>query len=265
MSRFHHTLIAFAAAALAVLVAVPAPVRIWCLAGLGIGLVAAMAIGVALPGLQFYCMSICRGPVGGKRVALTFDDGPDPESTPVVLDALKEQNARATFFCVGERVKANPELARRMVDEGHLIGNHSYRHAWWTNFMMGSGLRREIEGARDAIEQAVGVRTRYYRSPMGLTNPHLAGALKASHHTHVAWDVRGLDRRPPTAHHVVTRVMDRVRDGSIVALHDGGVDAGGTAEIVRGVVAELRARDYRLVRLDELLEDGSVPGAVEEG
>ena len=122
--------------------------------------------------LGMFCPVIWRGRVGKKLVALTFDDGPDPLTTPLLLDYLREERIAATFFCIGKKVDAHPEIARRIVEEGHLIANHTYHHFWWTSLMWSGTLEREVSRTQEAIERATGVKPRYMRPPMGMTNPH---------------------------------------------------------------------------------------------
>ena len=191
-----------------------------------------------------------------RVVALTFDDGPDPDATPRVLDVLRERGVRATFFLVGERAEAHAAVARRIVDDGHDVGNHSHRHAWFTNFLAAGPLRREYRRAADAIEQAAGRRPVTLRPPVGLTNPlyrKLGGALGV---TIVGWDARGLDRSPllsNDADNVVDRVMGRVRAGSVILLHDAGGDADLTVRTVTQLLDALAASGIRVVPLAELI------------
>src|SRR5262249_29497062 len=143
--------------------------------------------------LGMFCPVTWRGRVGNRRVALTFDDGPDPHTTPLLLGYLKEQNIRATFFCIRKRVDAHPEIAKRIVDEGHVIGNHTYNHHWWTALMWGNELAEEIGKTQEAIRRATGVTSVYMRPPMGMTNPHYARVLHRSGMELIGWDVRSLD------------------------------------------------------------------------
>jgi len=255
MTRFLLTTLAAAAALVVVGVTCAGPTRLWLWAGVGAVYLAFMVVAVSSVKLGFFCKAVCRGAPGRARVALTFDDGPDPHATPALLDALRLHQVPATFFCVGRAVLENRDLIRRTFGEGHLVANHTMRHAWWTNFLAGRPLQREIEAASDAIRDVLGAPPRYFRSPAGLTNPHLAGALKRAGLTLVGWDVRGLDTCGGRPERVVRRVLKKTRDGSIVVLHDGGAKPGRLLEIAGGVIAALRARGFSLVRLDELLDE----------
>jgi peptidoglycan/xylan/chitin deacetylase (PgdA/CDA1 family) len=202
--------------------------------------------------LGMFCPVMCRGRVGEKRVALTFDDGPDPHVTPLLMDYLREQNIRATFFCIGKNVDAHPEIAKRIVEEGHVIGNHTYNHYWWTPLMWGSELSREIGQTQEAIRRATGVTPVYMRPPMGMTNPHFARVLQRLGLRMIGWNVRSLDTRKPVRE-VIQRVMKQTKDGSIVLLHDGSMPAEELMEIVRGAVKGLRVRGLEFETVDRMI------------
>jgi peptidoglycan/xylan/chitin deacetylase (PgdA/CDA1 family) len=248
LSPFHiATALAIAAAAAAVWSG-----RLWLAASVLTAYAVMFALGVAFIRMNFFCAARCRGRRGGNFLTLTFDDGPDPAATPALLDTLRDLRVPAAFFCVGERVRMQPELARRIVREGHVIGNHSLRHGWWTNLLFGRRLREELLGAQEAIRAATGVTPRYYRSPVGLTNTQLGAALRRADLLLVGWDVRALDRGAPRDK-VVQRILRLARDGSIILLHDGGARPEVLTGLVRDVVAQLRARGYSFVGLDEML------------
>jgi len=188
------------------------------------------------------------------QIALTFDDGPDTAATPLLLDMLKQYGVRATFFCIGELASEHPEILRRIAAEGHLIGNHTFKHEWWTNFLFGRYLRSEIQRAQEAIRMAAGMTPEYFRSPMGLSNPHLGKALRLAGLALVGWDVRAFDRRSDPRE-AVARVLERARDGSIIALHDGGIPPARMVAAVEGIISGLRAKGYKLVHLEDLLDN----------
>jgi peptidoglycan-N-acetylglucosamine deacetylase len=212
----------------------------------------AIGCGVWFIRLGMFCPVTCRGRVGDNRVALTFDDGPDPVATPLLLDYLRDQNIRATFFCIGKNVDAHPQIAKRIVDEGHVIGNHTYNHHWWTSLMWGGELSEEMGKTQEAIRRATGVIPVYMRPPMGMTNPHFHRVLHRLGLKMIGWDVRSLDTRKPVAE-VIKRVIRQAKAGSIVLLHDGSVPAKGLMEIVRGVVAGLRGKGMEFETVDRMI------------
>ena len=166
--------------------------------------------------LNFFVKATCRGDATAKRVALTFDDGPDPVATPNLLKVLKRHEIKAAFFPIGTKTRDYPEIIKQIDQEGHILGNHSFRHAWWTNFLISGALDREIRMAQEAIEAAIGKVPAYFRPPMGLTNPHLRRELKKHGLSVVGWDVRPFDIRTSTEK-VIKRVLKKIRNGSIIA------------------------------------------------
>jgi len=186
------------------------------------------------------------------KVALTFDDGPDPRATPELLELLKREEVPATFFCIGRNVTAYPEIAARIGAEGHLLANHSYTHPWYISMLGKWALGQELERTQDAIAAAARVRPKYFRPPSGTTGPHFAGALKRAGMTLVGWDVRSLDTVTP-AEKAVERIVRLAKDGSIIVLHDGGAPAGKVVEIVSAAIRELRARGFGFERVDRLI------------
>lgn len=158
---------------------------------------------------------------GAGRVAITIDDGPDREVTPRVLDILQSAGARATFFCIGERVTANPELSREIVARGHRIENHSQSHGHHFSLLGSSGMRREIESAQQSISAVTGQRPRFFRAPAGLRNPFLQPVLAGLGLQLVSWTRRGFDTVTRDADAVYARLATGLSSEDILLLHDG--------------------------------------------
>jgi len=153
-------------------------------------------------------------------VAITIDDGPDPEVTSRVLDLLDEHDARATF-CIGERVERHPALARAIVARQHEIGNHTYRHLMRFSLLGPRGVAQEIARAQEAIGVATGEVARFFRAPAGLRNPFLEPALTRANLQLVSWTRRGFDTVNRSAGRVLDSLTRDLRDGDILLLHDG--------------------------------------------
>ena len=190
-----------------------------------------------------------------QEVALTFDDGPHPDVTPRVLDLLAGAGARATFFCIGRRAEAYPELTAEIVRRGHRIENHSHTHPHLFACYAWGALRREIERAQDAIERTAGRRPRLFRAPAGLRNPFLDGVLYRSGLRLVSWTRRGFDAvgRDPAA--TARHLLQGLAAGDILLLHDGSTlrERGGNRqvlEVLPRVLDALAARGYRSVPIE---------------
>jgi peptidoglycan-N-acetylglucosamine deacetylase len=221
------------------------------------------AAGVTFIQMQFFCPAVCRRAPGHSRIALTFDDGPDPRVTPALLDLLARKKVPAAFFCIGKYVTAHPALAARIAAEGHLLANHTYNHKWSTVLMRRTGLTSEIAQTQSAIQQATGITPAHFRPPIGLTNPHYASVLKQMNLTMVGWSVRSLESVFSTAN--VLRRIRRARDGGIILLHDRGDSPDRLLEIVLTAIHEAQARGLTFERLDRLIDNSLAPVVRGEG
>lgn len=209
------------AACLALLVARP---HWWpALAGIVIANHAALALIGLWPKSRLLGPNMLRLPEAAARrgeVALTFDDGPDAEVTPRVLDLLDRHEAKASFFCIGEKAAAHPELVREIVRRGHSVENHSLRHPAIFGFLGPRALRAEIGAAQQAIAAAAGEPPLYFRSPMGIRSPLLDPVMARLGLTYVTWTRRGFDTvaRDPAA--VLARLVRGLSAGDVLLLHD---------------------------------------------
>lgn len=200
---------------------------------------------------SWYLRMRCRARRAGRRVALTFDDGPDPQRTPAVLDLLARQGVRATFFVVGARAEAHPELVRRMVAEGHVVGNHSYTHSW--RFPLRS-LGRTVEELRrtgEMLHRITGRQPRLFRPPFGVTNPTIARAVRRLGLDPVGWSIRSLDTMGQSPERVAARILRRLHPGAVILLHDR---CAGSERLVGLLVEGLRSRGLEPVTLPELFD-----------
>jgi peptidoglycan-N-acetylglucosamine deacetylase len=224
-------------------------------AGLSV-LASAVLISSLYPQLGAFGPVVVGGQPGRQRVALTFDDGPDPEWTPRVLDLLRAADAHATFFVVGRRVDAAPELAARIVSEGHQLAHHSHSHRWELMFRR-SALLADYDRASDSVAIASG-HPRFYRPPVGIVAPEVMDVVASRGARLVAWSLRPYDTQTDDADRLRSRLKSKVRDGSIVLLHDGvlrGDRRPVVVDALAGVLEDLAARDLKPVTVSELLEE----------
>jgi len=162
-----------------------------------------------------------RLPGARAEVALTIDDGPDPEVTPAVLDLLAAHGARATFFCIAERARAQPALVRRIVAAGHSVQNHSLHHLHHFSMMGPHALAREIGDAQALLADLTGTPPHCFRAPAGLRNPLLDPVLHSLGLHLASWTRRGYDTRTADAAVVLQRLQRGLAAGDILLLHDG--------------------------------------------
>jgi len=224
------------------------------LAWLALGLVylGIATYGVASLGSGLFGAAFTRGSGAHPEVALTFDDGPDPRATPALLDLLRSRGVAAAFFCVGERVRAHPATARRAHEEGHLLGNHSDRHSALTNFLPARALERELTRCGRTLEEITGALPRYYRPPFGITSAALDGVARRLGLEVTGWQVRGLDTSGRSPERVAARILEGVRPGGIIVLHDGGRNPASLVEATRRILDGLESKGLAVVRLDRL-------------
>ena len=216
-------------------------------------LLVVMGLGVALPQLGLFGPFICLGNTSRRCVALTFDDGPDARSTPALLDLLRDERVPAAFFCIGRNISAQPELAARIVREGHLLANHTYSHSNATNFFGVEKLVEELMRTQSAAQDAARVKPVFFRPPMGLSNPRVFKAATAVGLKVIGWTARGFDTQCRTPHRIVRRILRGVEPGAIILLHDGKIPADRLLATVKLLLAKLRERGYECVRLDTIL------------
>ncbi|MEC5408148.1 polysaccharide deacetylase family protein [Paraburkholderia sp. MPAMCS5] len=206
-----------------------------------------------------------RLPAGARNadaIALTIDDGPDPVVTPRVLDLLDASGVRATFFCIGEKARRYPQLAREIVARGHALENHSQVHVHTFSVTFPRALTREISAAQRTLEDVSGERPLFFRAPAGLRNIFLEPVLRKLDLRLAAWTRRGYDTRERDPQRVARRLLDGLAARDILLLHDGNaaLTADGTPLILAvlpQVFAAARRQQLRFVTLREARAEDS--------
>ncbi len=218
--------------------------------------IALLLCGVLILRLRVFVDAMVHGPRGAKGVALTFDDGPHPESTARTLDALDAAGVKATFFVIGKKVEAHPEVVREIVARGHAIGLHSYAHDRLFAMRGATRWRDDLERCAAVVEEITGTRVRWFRPPIGHTVPHTPRVVRALGLRVIAWSVSARDGVRANAKDVARRVVDGARDGSIVLLHDaserGTHEPAGVAALPE-ILAGLAKKGLAVVPLSEWL------------
>ena len=194
--------------------------------------------------------------VARRELALTIDDGPDPEVTPQVLDLLDAAGERATFFCIAERVRTHPAIAREIIARGHSIQNHTARHLHNFSLLGPRGYADEISRAQDMLAEIIGKRPTCFRAPAGFRNPFLAPVLSRLGLSLVSWTRRGFDTRERDPAKVLARLVRNLAAGDILLLHDGNaartVDGKPVVlEVLPPLLLKIRQAKLRAVTLPE--------------
>ncbi len=191
-------------------------------------------------------------------VAITIDDGPDPAVTPQVLDLLAAHRAKATFFCIGQRVREEPALVRRIVAAGHSVQNHSLHHRHHFSLLGPAALAREIGGAQALLADVSGRLPHCFRAPAGLRNPLLDPVLHRLNLHLVSWTRRGFDTRQGDATRVASRLLRGLAGGDILLLHDGHARRSASGQpvlmqVLPGLLRRLRDAGLHTETLDDAL------------
>lgn len=196
-----------------------------------------------------------RGSSQEKKVALTFDDGPDTRFTPKVLDALKANQVKATFFVLGTMANAHPDVIKRIVNEGHVIGNHSYSHENLPKLSVDK-FQYQIESTESILQNLIGYAPRLIRPPYGAINEDQVKWIATHHYLIVNWNVDSLDWKSLNSDQVLHNILQQTKPGSIILQHSGGADSqdlSGTVQAIGPLITKLKAAGYTFVTVPELL------------
>jgi|SRR5688572_28261232 len=199
----------------------------------------------------FFMNVISKGDASVPEIAITFDDGPHPETTPAILDILKQNKITATFFCIGERAAENPDLIRRIVDEGHILGNHSHSHHVFFNLFSKKNMVRELRACNRTIEKMIGKRMLMFRPPYGVTNPSLAKAVEEVRITPIGWSLRSMDTVTKDPGKLVQKINSKLGPGDIILMHD---TKKVTVEALPEIINLVRQKELTVKRIDDLLK-----------
>jgi peptidoglycan/xylan/chitin deacetylase (PgdA/CDA1 family) len=198
---------------------------------------------------NYFVKSIHQGK--RKSIALTFDDGPDPDTTPQILETLRDKGVKATFFVIGRKAEKYPDLLRRIDEEGHIVANHSYSHNYLIAFFSKEKLKKDLDRCSNIITDILGKSPRFYRPPFGVTNPHYAGVLKELNLQSIGWSLRSLDTRANNKYEIINRVISKLKARDIILLHD---DRKITAESLADLIEHCLQKDVKIETLSRLIQ-----------
>jgi len=214
-------------------------------------------VGIQNLSFNFFLKSLCKKDNAGKRCALTFDDGPDPACTPQVLTILKKYNFQATFFIIAEKALKHPDICRMIFEHGHTIACHDLHHANTSNFRMTKKMTYEIAQAQLILASICGVKPRFYRPPIGLSNPHLRTALAKTSMICIGWSRSASDagnRLRSSFSHFVSLP----REGAVILLHDVLPVPAFRNEFfssLEAMMRRLQAEQFEVVTVDKLFSE----------
>ena len=238
------------------------PPPLWFAAAALVAYLALVTLGVTFSRFSMFADVVTSGPRDARGVALTFDDGPDPRSTPAILEQLAQAGARATFFVIGRKVEAHPNLLKAIAAGGHAIGLHGYAHERLFSFRSPRNVRADLERCLELVRELVGERPCLFRAPIGHISPAMARVVRELDLHAIGWSVRGVDGWSGAKATVVAgRIVPRLRDGAIVLLHDAAERGDFVPASVEALPAILQAAERRqlsFVRVDSWLGAGTV-------
>ena len=226
--------------------------------GASAAFLAVLTDGIFRPSSSVLYPTISHGPRDRPRVALTFDDGPDPEVTPSILDTLDAAGARATFFVIGRHLQRHRHIATRALREGHELGNHSWMHSYFQNFYRTDQQQSDVERSTRLIQELSGSDAEpLYRPPVGLKSPPLARVAHARKLKVIAWSLHSRDTLARDVDATAARVLSRITAGDIVLMHDGHDREGRHRRLAAAalplILRGLRERGLSSVTVSELL------------
>ncbi|HWY58014.1 MAG TPA: polysaccharide deacetylase family protein [Terriglobales bacterium] len=232
--------------------------------GAGVVVAAAVAMGYqsTSPTGQWYGRTFTGLKPGRRQLALTYDDGPNDPHTLRLLEVLTKHNVKATFFLVGRYAKQRPDIARELMQTGHIIGNHTFSHP---NLIFASALQTKMQllDCQQALTDAVGEHSRLFRPPFGGRRPSTLRAARALGLDPVMWNVTGGDWKGKPAQYVERRVGRQIRGGNVILLHDGshtafGADRSQTVIATDRLIARYKSEGFEFVTVPEMIETQGV-------
>jgi len=189
-----------------------------------------------------------------NEVALTFDDGPNPIYTNKALELLKKHNVKATFFCIGKNAEKYPELIKKILKNGHQLGNHSYQHNNDYGFLSTKKVIEDILKTQKILKEIVELDSKLFRPPFGVTNPNIAKAVKKSDLQTIGWSIRSYDTAAKNADKVFEKINKKIKKGDIILLHDTSVLS---ISVLEQLLQSLEQRKIKSVTINQLFNNKS--------
>jgi peptidoglycan/xylan/chitin deacetylase (PgdA/CDA1 family) len=208
------------------------------------------------PRFGFYLPVVSRGQPGITGISLTFDDGPSPSSTPVLLDLLARYKLKATFFVVGEKAARYPELMAKILQQGHTIGNHSWNHDYFLMLRSQKKMQDDIHNTQEILKKS-GVQPLVFRPPVGITSPRLRKVLTREGLVVITYGCRAVDRGNRSIDNLSQKILKALKPGDIIMLHDLPAYHEAQSDYWQKELANLLetlAKDYDIVPLEQLIQ-----------
>jgi len=207
---------------------------------------------------QWYGQTFTGLPRGSRQLALTYDDGPNDPHTQRLMEVLARHGVQATFFLIGRYVKERPEIAREIVQAGHVVGNHTFSHPLLT-FKSAAEIRRELAQCRSALEDALGQHSNLFRPPFGGRRPAVLRVARELGLEPIMWNVTGYDWNAPPSAEIEGKVSSQIHGGDVILLHDGGhkqigADRSQTVMATDNLIARYKSEGYEFVTIPQMMQ-----------
>jgi peptidoglycan-N-acetylglucosamine deacetylase len=222
----------------------------WVYSGIFEGLTGFLAYGSMNIRSGYYCKVLFKTEPCEKKIALTFDDGPDERYTPEILNILRSYNIQAVFFCIGQKAGLNPGLIEKIDIEGHAIGSHSYSHHFFFDLFSRQKMTEDLLKCEQILNSILKKKIRIFRPPYGVTNPTLAKTLKKFSYDIIGWSLKSRDTVTGDAD-LLKRLKEKVRPGDIILLHDNRPQ---TAAVLEKFILYAIENNFKFERADRMLK-----------
>jgi peptidoglycan-N-acetylglucosamine deacetylase len=208
---------------------------------------------------QWYGRTFTGLASGTKKLALTYDDGPNDPHTLQLLEVLAKHGVRATFFLIGNFVRERPNIAREVINGGHVVGNHTYTHPLLT-FKSAAVIRKELTDCRSTLQDVIGQHSNLFRPPFGGRRPEVLRIAREFSLTPVMWNVTGYDWTAPPAAEIERKVSSQIRGGDVILLHDGGhrqmgADRSQTVSATDNLIHHYKSQGWQFVTIPEMFQN----------
>ena len=201
-------------------------------------------------GSNFFIKIICSANTDQREIAISFDDGPASNYTTEILQLLKKDNIKATFFCIGNRIAGNEQILKKITEDGHIIGNHSYSHHFWFDIFSSEKMLDDLKRMDQETERVIGIVPKLFRPPYGVTNPNLKKAIIKGKYTPVGWSVRSMDTVIRNEKKLLGKINRSLKPGAVFLFHD---TSKTTVNILPEFIREVKNKGYHIIPLDKLL------------
>lgn len=204
-------------------------------------------LGAYFIGLNFHLKSLNSLDTAENKIALTFDDGPCQPQTERVLDVLKQHQVKATFFVIGKNINGNEQIIKRIMEDGHAIGSHSYSHHFWIDLWGKKKLEEDIKQSFEMIKKVTGKDTTLFRPPYGVTTPNFSFVINKLKLNSIGWNMRSYDTSTGDINKILERVLQKTNKGSIILLHDR-LDI--MPDLLNKLIPALKAKQFEFVTIN---------------